>query len=100
MQISQEIPPGESFHSFAASHSKGEISMKFRTIFRIILITLGVIELVLYVSEGFADHSRLIGAGIPLFISATNFCTQCPLLSVVTRYFRKKDRKEIPVTHI
>ncbi len=96
----QEIPPGEPFLSFVASHSKGEISMKFRTIIRIALIALGAIELVLYATEGFADHSRLIGAGIPLFIGATNFCTQCPLLSVVTRYFRKKDRKEIPVTRI
>jgi hypothetical protein len=74
--------------------------MKFRTILRIVLIALGLVELVLYFVEGFADHSRLIGAGIPLFIGATNFCTQCPLLSVITRHFRRKDRNEIPVTRL
>jgi len=74
--------------------------MKFRTILRIALIALGMVELVLYGTEGFANHSRLISAGIPLFIGATNFCTQCPLLSVITRHFRRKDRKEIPVTRL
>ncbi|MFA6455240.1 MAG: hypothetical protein WCW40_00350 [Bacteroidota bacterium] len=64
--------------------------LKVRTVVRLAIAFLGVIELFLFVWSGFQSVPDAFGGGMLLFISATNFCTQCPLLSAITRMFKRE----------
>jgi len=69
--------------------------LKIRNGIRLILALLGVIEFIIFAGSGFQSIPDAFGGAMLLFIAATNFCTQCPLLSAVTQFFRRK-RTAIP----
>ncbi|NUN71090.1 MAG: hypothetical protein HUU02_15420, partial [Bacteroidetes bacterium] len=47
-------------------------------------------HLIAAAAEGFRDTFPLAVAGMSVFVAATNFCTQCPLLSAVRRMLSRK----------
>lgn len=69
-------------------------NIKIRSVLRALVFLYGSYQFVLYAVGGFADVTYLFSAGMMMFIGATNFCSQCPLLSAFTKYF-KKNRKQV-----
>ncbi len=74
--------------------------MTIRKTARILFIVFGLFELGLFTASGFESTPDLIGGGMLLFIGATNFCTQCPLLSAVTEMFKRRRYKKISTDKI
>jgi hypothetical protein len=67
---------------------------------RLLVALAGVGQLIAAVMSTPDEPMSYLGGGMFLFIAATNFCSQCPLLSAVQRMFslRKKvsvDTKKI-----
>lgn len=61
-----------------------------RKYLRMVLVLFGVGHLIASAAEGFRDMFPLAVAGMSFFVAATNFCTQCPLLSAVRRMLSRK----------
>ena len=74
--------------------------MTKRTIVRGIFIAVGLLELLFFGLGGFKEYALLIGGGMFVFIAATNFCTQCPLLSAIVRFFKKSTLYKIETKKI
>jgi len=74
--------------------------MTKRTIVRGIFIAVGLLELLFFGLGGFKEYALLIGGGMFIFIAATNFCTQCPLLSAIVRLFKKSTLNKIETKKI
>ncbi len=79
-----------------------EVSVKrtIRKIARSLVAGLGVFELVMYASGGFQEHMVAVMGMMLVMMSATNFCTQCPLLSALKRMFGFGTRKSIATKKI
>jgi hypothetical protein len=71
-----------------------------RTAARIIVGSFGISALFHYASSGFVDHFAAVMGMMFVMMSATNFCTQCPLLSAVKRMFGLGSRKTIKTDRI
>lgn len=71
-----------------------------RTVARIIIAGFGISALFHYASSGFIDHFAAVMGMMFVMMSATNFCTQCPLLSAVKRMFGLGSRKTIKTDRI
>jgi len=69
--------------------------MTIRKIVRVLFIIFGLVEIFVYFRSGFESYPDLFMGGMFIFMSATNFCTQCPLISAVTRMFRRQKHKKI-----
>ncbi len=54
---------------------------------RLIVASFGGSALFHYASTGFNDHFAAMTGMMFMMMAATNFCTQCPLLSSVQRMF-------------
>ncbi len=74
--------------------------MSKRAIARRVFITIGVVELLLFIVTGFANSTAAVVGVMFLFIGATNFCTQCPLLSAFKRMFNRSKWNKIPTQKI
>ncbi len=70
--------------------------MSKRAIARRAFITIGVIELLLFIAAGLNNSATAFAGMVLLFIGATNFCTQCPLLSAFKRMFNRSKWNKIP----
>ena len=67
---------------------------------RILVGAFGISALFHYASTGFVDHFAAVMGMMFMMMSATNFCTQCPLLSAVKRMFGLGSRKTIKTDRI
>ena len=74
--------------------------MTKRTLVRGIFMAVGLLELLFFGLGGFKEYALLIGGGMFVFIAATNFCTQCPLIFAVTRMFKKTTHNKIETKKI
>ncbi|MDP1676818.1 MAG: hypothetical protein Q8L88_08095 [Bacteroidota bacterium] len=63
--------------------------MSKRAMARRVFFTIGIVELLLFAVTGLANSSAGVVGVMFLFIGATNFCSQCPLLSAFKRMFNK-----------
>lgn len=63
---------------------------ELRKYLRIALVVFGIGHLIAAAAEGFRDLFPLAVAGMSIFVAATNFCTQCPLLSAMRRMLSRK----------
>lgn len=70
--------------------------MSKRAIARRVFITIGVFELLLFVMSGATNSTAGVVGAMFTFIGATNFCTQCPLLSAFKRMFNRSKWNKIP----
>ncbi len=61
---------------------------------------LGLFEMFMYASGGFQEHMIAVMGMMFVMMSATNFCTQCPLLSALKRMFGFGTRKSIATKKI
>jgi hypothetical protein len=73
---------------------------ELRKYFRIAMVLFGAGHLIAAAVEGFRDSFPLVIAGMSIFIAATNFCTQCPLLSAVKRIFSWKKSTVVETTKL
>jgi len=87
-------------HSLAQKFDNIKIGSKMskRTIARRVFITIGVVELLLFAVTGLTNSTAGVSGIMFLFIGATNFCSQCPLLSAFKRMFNRSKWNKIP-TH-
>jgi hypothetical protein len=70
--------------------------MSKRAIARRVFITIGVVELLLFSVTGFKNSTAGIAGMMFLFIGATNFCSQCPLISALKRMFNRSTWNKVP----
>ena len=70
--------------------------MSKRAIARRVFITIGVVELLLFLVSGLTNSTAGVVGMMFIFIGATNFCLQCPLLSVFKRIFDRSKWNKIP----
>lgn len=63
---------------------------ELRKYLRIAMVVFGIGHLIAAAAESFRDLFPLAVAGMSIFVAATNFCTQCPLLSAVRRMLSRK----------
>lgn len=70
--------------------------MSKRAIARRVFITIGIVELLLFVISGLSNSTAAIVGMMFIFVGATNFCTQCPLLSAFKRMFNRSKWNKIP----
>lgn len=73
---------------------------KIRNIARMVFAGLGSFELIMYVVSGFQDHMVAVMGMMFVMMAATNFCTQCPLLSALKQIFGFGARKSIATKKI
>ncbi len=71
-----------------------------RTAARILVGGFGLSALFHYASTGFGDHFAAVMGMMFIMMSATNFCTQCPLLSAVKRMVGLGSGKSIKTDRI
>lgn len=74
--------------------------MSKRAMARRIFMTIGIVELLLFVVSGLTNSTAGVVGMLLLFIGATNFCTQCPLLSAFKRMFNRSKWNSIPTKKI
>lgn len=59
---------------------------------RVLLALFGLMNIALYVAGGMNDHALAVTFAMTMMISATNFCTQCPLLASIRRLIQRKKK--------
>lgn len=69
--------------------------MTKRVIARKVFVIIGAVELLLFVVSGLNNSTAGGVGGFFLFVGGTNFFVQCPLLSAVTRMFKRKQWNRI-----
>ncbi len=67
---------------------------------RIAMVLFGLGHFIAAAAEGFRELFPLAVAGMSIFVAATNFCTQCPLLSAVRRMLSAKKTTVIKTERI
>ena len=68
-----------------------------RNAIRIVFAVTGLIQCILFMTEGFEEWMLVFSGGMFIMISATNFCSQCPLISALKQIISEGKIKRIPI---
>jgi hypothetical protein len=67
---------------------------------RILFMGVGLYQWIVFAAGGFAEGMMVISGGMFMMMAATNFCSQCPLLSAVKSLVSSKKNTVIPTEKI
>ncbi len=74
--------------------------MTTRTIIRRFLIGIGLTELILFIFSNPGNTALLTTGVMALIMGLTNFCSQCPLFSAITRIFKRSKQQKVIMKRI